>query len=166
MGYLIPCIVHSVGRIRWTIPWYFLVALAGRFGRNTGCWAGHDLAPGKSYVHDSVGTCSTCLDIIPSSCLCHPCLLADNWFDLCHGCSCNGSQPCRTWVRVPGCRQMGLQSGFGRSALLFPPHTVWLIISTPLGSPMALPLFWIALISQLIIVWGYFWFYRKEQLGM
>jgi hypothetical protein len=27
------------------------------------------------------------------------------------------------------------------------------------------PLFWIALVSQLIIVWGYFWFYRKEQLG-
>ena len=29
---------------------------------------------------------------------------------------------------------------------------------------MALPLFWLALISQLIIVIGYFWFYRKEQL--
>jgi len=35
-----------------------------------------------------------------------------------------------------------------------------------LGSPMALPLFWIALVSQLVIVSGYFWFYRKEQLGM
>lgn len=34
------------------------------------------------------------------------------------------------------------------------------------GSPMALPLFWIALICQLVIVLGYFWFYRKEQLGM
>jgi alpha-1,3-glucan synthase len=33
------------------------------------------------------------------------------------------------------------------------------------GSPMALPLFWIALVCQLIIVIGYFWFYRKEQLG-
>jgi alpha-1,3-glucan synthase len=29
---------------------------------------------------------------------------------------------------------------------------------------MAMPLFWCALISQLIIVLGYFWFYRKEQL--
>jgi hypothetical protein len=29
---------------------------------------------------------------------------------------------------------------------------------------MALPLFWLALVSQLIIVVGYFWFYRKEQL--
>lgn len=29
---------------------------------------------------------------------------------------------------------------------------------------MASPPFWIALISQLIIVFGYFWFYRKEQL--
>lgn len=34
------------------------------------------------------------------------------------------------------------------------------------GSPMANPLFWLALVSQLIIVWGYFWFYRKEQLGV
>lgn len=34
------------------------------------------------------------------------------------------------------------------------------------GSPMALPLFWIALICQLVIVLGYFWFYRKEQLGL
>lgn len=30
---------------------------------------------------------------------------------------------------------------------------------------MDYPAFWIALICQLIIVWGYFWFYRKEQLG-
>jgi hypothetical protein len=33
------------------------------------------------------------------------------------------------------------------------------------GSPMAAPLFWLALTSQLVIVAGYFWFYRKEQLG-
>ena len=32
------------------------------------------------------------------------------------------------------------------------------------GSPFVYPAFWIALICQLIIVWGYFWFYRKEQL--
>jgi alpha-1,3-glucan synthase len=38
--------------------------------------------------------------------------------------------------------------------------------SSILGSPMALPAFWVALICQLIIVWGYFWFYRKEQLGL
>jgi hypothetical protein len=30
---------------------------------------------------------------------------------------------------------------------------------------MDFPAFWIALICQLIIGWGYFWFYRKEQLG-
>lgn len=34
------------------------------------------------------------------------------------------------------------------------------------GSPMAEPVFWIALICQLIVVLGYFWFYRKEQLCM
>jgi alpha-1,3-glucan synthase len=30
---------------------------------------------------------------------------------------------------------------------------------------MASAPFWLALICQLIIVLGYFWFYRKEQLG-
>jgi hypothetical protein len=34
-----------------------------------------------------------------------------------------------------------------------------------LGSPMGEPMFWIALICQLIVVTGYFFFYRKEQLG-
>lgn len=33
-----------------------------------------------------------------------------------------------------------------------------------LDSPMASGPFWLALICQLIIVFGYFWFYRKEQL--
>jgi len=32
------------------------------------------------------------------------------------------------------------------------------------GSPMASAPFWIALICQLVIVVGYFWFYRREQL--
>jgi alpha-1,3-glucan synthase len=40
-----------------------------------------------------------------------------------------------------------------------------LLTHNSLGSPMDYPAFWIALICQLIIVWGYFWFYRKEQLG-
>jgi len=38
--------------------------------------------------------------------------------------------------------------------------------SSILGSPIALPPFWVALTCQLVIVWGYFWFYRKEQLGL
>lgn len=33
------------------------------------------------------------------------------------------------------------------------------------GSPVAYPFFWVALICQLIVVFGYFWFYRKEQLS-
>lgn len=31
---------------------------------------------------------------------------------------------------------------------------------------MASAPFWIAMICQIVIVIGYFWFYRKEQLGM
>ena len=38
------------------------------------------------------------------------------------------------------------------------------LICCTTGSPMALPLFWIAMLCQIIIVLGYFWFYRKEQL--
>ena len=39
-----------------------------------------------------------------------------------------------------------------------------LIVVPSSGSPMASAPFWLALISQLVIVTGYFWFYRKEQL--
>ncbi|KIY70932.1 glycosyltransferase family 5 protein [Cylindrobasidium torrendii FP15055 ss-10] len=49
---------------------------------------------------------------------------------------------------------------------VFPDAAKWDFDSQGLaGSPMAYPLFWIALICQLIIVAGYFWFYRKEQLS-
>lgn len=33
------------------------------------------------------------------------------------------------------------------------------------GSPMVEPMFWVCLICQLIIVAGYFWFYRREELA-
>jgi hypothetical protein len=52
----------------------------------------------------------------------------------------------------------GLQ---GESYYPLHPH---LLTCSVTGSPMALPLFWIALLCQIIIVIGYFWFYRKEQL--
>jgi alpha-1,3-glucan synthase len=48
---------------------------------------------------------------------------------------------------------------------VFPDAAKWDFSDGLSGSPMALPLFWIALICQLIIVFGYFWFYRKEQLA-
>ena len=49
---------------------------------------------------------------------------------------------------------------------VFPDIATWDFQANGLkGSPMAEPPFWIALICQLIIVVGYFWFYRKEQLG-
>ena len=49
---------------------------------------------------------------------------------------------------------------------VFPDIATWDFKADGLkGSPMAAPPFWIALICQLIIVIGYFWFYRKEQLG-
>ena len=49
---------------------------------------------------------------------------------------------------------------------VFPDIATWDFQANGLkGSPMAAAPFWIALICQLIIVVGYFWFYRKEQLG-
>ncbi|KAH9484208.1 Cell wall alpha-1,3-glucan synthase mok13 [Psilocybe cubensis] len=48
---------------------------------------------------------------------------------------------------------------------VFPDAAKWDFSEGLSGSPMALPLFWIALVCQLVIVLGYFWFYRKEQLA-
>ncbi|KIK57781.1 glycosyltransferase family 5 protein [Collybiopsis luxurians FD-317 M1] len=49
---------------------------------------------------------------------------------------------------------------------VFPDAAKWDFSTDGLkGSPMAEPMFWLALICQLVIVVGYFWFYRKEQLS-
>ena len=49
---------------------------------------------------------------------------------------------------------------------VFPDIATWDFQANGLkGSPMANAPFWLALICQLVIVIGYFWFYRKEQLG-
>jgi alpha-1,3-glucan synthase len=47
---------------------------------------------------------------------------------------------------------------------VFPDAGTWDFQNGLKGSPMASAPFWIALASQLIIVVGYFWFYRREQL--
>ncbi|QRW14378.1 alpha-1,3-glucan synthase [Ceratobasidium sp. AG-Ba] len=48
---------------------------------------------------------------------------------------------------------------------VFPDAAKWDFADGLKGSPMASAPFWIALICQLIIVFGYLWFYRKEQLA-
>ncbi|KAI0703620.1 glycoside hydrolase family 13 and glycosyltransferase family 5 protein [Cytidiella melzeri] len=48
---------------------------------------------------------------------------------------------------------------------VFPDLGKWDFSSGLKGSPMASAPFWIAMICQIIIVIGYFWFYRKEQLA-
>ncbi|KAJ7111552.1 modular protein with glycoside hydrolase family 13 and glycosyltransferase family 5 domains [Mycena crocata] len=48
---------------------------------------------------------------------------------------------------------------------VFPDAAKWDFSEGLKGSPMAEPMFWIALICQLIVVIGYFFFYRKEQLA-
>lgn len=49
---------------------------------------------------------------------------------------------------------------------VFPDAAKWDFHDGLKGSPLASAPFWIALICQIVIVIGYFWFYRKEQLGM
>lgn len=48
---------------------------------------------------------------------------------------------------------------------VFPDAAKWDFENGLKGSPMASAPFWLALICQVIIVFGYFWFYRKEQLA-
>ncbi|PCH38049.1 glycosyltransferase family 5 protein [Wolfiporia cocos MD-104 SS10] len=48
---------------------------------------------------------------------------------------------------------------------VFPDAAAWSFSDGLTGSPMASAPFWIALICQIVIVIGYFWFYRKEQLA-
>ncbi|OCB86737.1 modular protein [Sanghuangporus baumii] len=50
-------------------------------------------------------------------------------------------------------------------ASVFPDVGTWDFDDGIAESPIGKPAFWIALICQLIIVVGYFWFYRKEQLA-
>ncbi|KAM5531218.1 hypothetical protein V8D89_015136, partial [Ganoderma adspersum] len=48
---------------------------------------------------------------------------------------------------------------------VFPDAAQWDFEDGLMGSPLASAPFWVALVCQLVIVIGYFWFYRKEQLG-
>jgi len=48
---------------------------------------------------------------------------------------------------------------------VFPDASKWDFSKGLEGSPMASGPFWIAMICQIVIVVGYLWFYRKEQLG-
>lgn len=48
---------------------------------------------------------------------------------------------------------------------VFPDAGIWDPELGLSGSPIASPMFWLCLVCQLIIVVGYFWFYRREELG-
>ncbi|GJE90808.1 apha amylase catalytic domain and glycogen synthase DULL1-like domain-containing protein [Phanerochaete sordida] len=48
---------------------------------------------------------------------------------------------------------------------VFPDAAKWDFSDGLKGSPMASAPFWVAMICQIVIVIGYFWFYRKEQLA-
>jgi alpha-1,3-glucan synthase len=47
----------------------------------------------------------------------------------------------------------------------FPDPGIWDPQSGLADSPIASPMFWLCLVCQLVIVAGYFWFYRREELA-
>ena len=49
--------------------------------------------------------------------------------------------------------------------LVFPDFGLWTVGNGFKHSPFTSIPFWVALACQIIIVFGYFWYYRKEQLG-
>jgi len=50
--------------------------------------------------------------------------------------------------------------------LVFPDFALWNVGDGFKHSPFASVPFWVALVCQIVVVVGYFWYYRKEQLGM
>jgi alpha-1,3-glucan synthase len=48
---------------------------------------------------------------------------------------------------------------------VFPDLALWNVGDGFKYSPFASVPFWIALVCQIVVVVGYFWYYRKEQLG-
>jgi len=48
---------------------------------------------------------------------------------------------------------------------VFPDFALWNVGDGFKHSPFASVPFWIALVCQIVVVVGYFWYYRKEQLG-
>jgi alpha-1,3-glucan synthase len=102
------------------------------------------------------------LDTFASPRLCDTRIRANHWIRLCHGCSGHRTEPRRSGKCVPGCCQMGLLRRAQRYVQCSSSDFRYLLPRA--DSPMASPAFWVALVCQLIIVFGYFWFYRKEQL--
>ena len=49
--------------------------------------------------------------------------------------------------------------------LVFPDFALWNVGDGFKHSPFTSVPFWLALVCQIVIVVGYFWYYRKEQLG-
>lgn len=107
VGHIVPRIVHSVGRQRWTISWCFPLAVVRRVRRCSRCWPGNDLASGKIPCGDCVYLLTGYLDPFSPTRLCHSRLRPGHWLCLCHDRSSHRSQSVRSFNRLPRRCQVG-----------------------------------------------------------
>ena len=149
VGNVFACALYSLGGDCWPLSRSVLVALAWCFGCRPGCRSWNDPTSGTRRHR--------CRHPIYSMCT-----------------------PLQTLSRLHVCATLALAQIIGSICVMvaratapnaigpgtvFPNIGTWDFSQGLSGSPMASAPFWIALICQIVIVLGYFWFYRKEQLG-
>jgi hypothetical protein len=166
LGNFLSSPLYTVGRSRWTIPWDLIVALVRCSRCHPGCRAWHDTSSGTKPLHFIRHT----LILTDAQTLSRLHVCATLAFSQVIGSICvmvaRATAPDRIGPGsvFPDASKWDFNQGLKGTVQLRLVGVVFLTFFIPSGSPMALPLFWLALISQIIIVLGYFWFYRKEQL--
>lgn len=150
MGHVFPCSIHPLGGQGRPLPRHMPLAVAGSFGCHTRCRPWYDSPSGNPcFVFSSY--IMTLIHIVISQTLSRLHVCATLAFSQIIG------SICVMVARATAPNRIGPSS-------VFPDAGTWDFQNGLKGSPMASAPFWIALASQLIIVVGYFWFYRREQL--
>lgn len=168
LGNLVACLVYSVGRNCWSISRYFIVALAGCPWRSARCWTGHDPLTGIPHWCPPIidGNTENWNRHYPAFMFAPPSLSPRSLAQSVSWLLAQLHRIALDLVRSSQMQRSGISPTDWKVSWPVSFKCAHLNGYSNVGSPMALPLFWIALICQLIIVLGYFWFYRKEQLGV
>lgn len=147
LGYIFPCLVHSLGRPCWPLSRHLPLVVAGSSRCYPRRGPGYDPSSGNVFSMSP----HTFVNIMMMQTLSRLHVCATLAFSQIIG------SICVMIARATAPNRIGPSS-------VFPDAGQWDFQQGLSGSPMASAPFWIALTSQLIIVIGYFWFYRKEQL--
>ena len=150
VGNVFACALYSLGGVCWPLSRSVVVALAWCLGCRSGCRSWNDSTSGTR--HRRRCRCPYSMYKLPQTLsrlhVCATLVLAQVIGSI-----------CVMVARATAPNAIG-------PGTVFPNVGTWDFSQGISGSPMAAAPFWIALICQIIIVLGYFWFYRKEQLGM